>query len=428
VPLVAGARLPLAFIALGLAAVGGAAVWMALAPEVLVSAYLHPRVLGVVHLWLPGGLLSISIGAVYQLMPVVAAVPLRAREGTLWLHLALHGIGVPMIVGGFAHGRFALVGAGGALVAAGVLVLLVVVVRTFVASSRRDAVAWCFPLAAGWLSMAVVLGVLMGWNRVAAFLPLPAVSLLEAHAHLGLIGFFLTLLQGATFQLVPMFTLSALRRPRWVGAGLVGSQVGLALLAPGLAWGVGLLSIAGGAAVIAGIAASGVALVDTLRARRRRKLEPGVMAFVVGAIFLAVAAVLGGVVVSLAAVPAAVVMAYGVVVIPGALALMVLGMLCKIVPFLVWMRAYGAKVGREPVPVATSLASRQLEVAWLCGHVLVVVLAIGAYASGSLPVADAAAWLFLAALAVYFWNMFRVFKHLWSPAVPIAAVPAAQNR
>src|SRR5690606_16769978 len=100
-------------------------------------------------------------------------------------------------------------------------------------------------------------------------------------------------------------------------------------------------------------------------------LDVGVRAFVIGMALLGVGALVGLALVSdLVGAERALggAVAYGVIVVGGGLSLTVLGMLAKILPFLVWMRAYGPRVGKEPVPVATSLAARCLEELWLWAH------------------------------------------------------------
>ncbi len=357
-PLVAGARLPLAFIAFGLVALAVGAGTLVAAPQLLLLSHAHPGVVALAHLWLPGFLLSVSMGAVYQLMPVVLGTPLRLPLAAAWGHLGLHAAGVPLLAGGFALGRFDVVAAGGVFVSAGIAVLAMATWRTFLASTRRDAVGWSFPLAVTWLAGAVLFGLVLAVNRRMTFLPWSVLDLLRAHAHVGLGGFFLTLLQGATFQLVPMFTLADLVGTRWVAAGIGCVQLGLVVLVPGLAMGLRAVGVTGALLVVAGVGCSGVALRATLRARRRQVLDPGVKAFSLGAAVLGIAG-LGGLLLALGfgsdvgGVPAA----YGVTVVAGALSLMVMGMLCKIVPFLVWMKVYGPRAGRQPVPLAGSLGS-----------------------------------------------------------------------
>lgn len=420
--MVGGGLLPLAFILLGLVALAASGVWLIRQPALIGLPYFHPHVVALVHLWLPGFLLSVCIGALYQLMPVVLGAPLRLRVSTLWVHFGLHAAGVILLVVAFASGRFAWAGIGGTLISSGVGILLMAVLRTFVRSDRRDAPAWCFPLATGWLAATVLAGVMMAANRHSPWLPLSIIDLLRAHAHLGLAGFFLTLLQGTTFQLVPMFTMGELRRPRFVWMGLLATQAGLLALIPGLAWDHALLMRTGAVMMAAGIACTGIALHATLRSRRRKKIEPGIHAFVIGAISLGVAALIGMTLVfapSEAVSPLSGVTAYGVMLIPGALALMVLGMLCKIVPFLVWMRAYGPKVGKQPVPIATALASRSLEHAWLIFHLIgLVLLVVGFVIAGGIALAVASAF-FLA-------NSLRVLAHLRDRRAPVITLAKPQ--
>lgn len=428
IALVAGARLPLAFIGLGLGALALAVAMQTTRPQLLLLPHVHPHVVALAHLWLPGFLLSVTLGAIYQLMPVVLGSALRLPLAAAWSHFGLHAGGVALLITGFSVGRFELVGLGGTAVAAGVGILLVGTWRTFVASPRHDAVAWSFPAAVSWLAATVLFGVLLAMNRRAPFLPLSVVDLLRAHAHLGLAGFFLTLLQGATFQLVPMFTMADLRRPGWVRAGLWLSQSGLLVLAPGLACGRLPVTVTGALLLAAGIGSSGVALVATFRSRRRRIFEPGLRAFVVGASVLGVATG-GGV--ALLALPtssrfaAGGATAYGLTIIVGALSFMILGMLCKIVPFLVWMKTYGPRAGRQKVPLATALGSRMLESGWLVAHSAGLVVLVAAVLTGSLEFTAVGAAMLAAAIFVFLTNIIRILRHLGRPETVVEPRPRA---
>ena len=186
VALVEGAHLPLAFIGLGLVAFAVANAVLAVRPQFLLLPHVHPGVVAVAHLWLPGFLLSVSMGAIYQLMPVVLGAALQLPPGVAWAHFGAHAAGVAMLTSGFALGRFEIVALGGCAVTAGVGVLLVVTWRTFLASARRDAIGWSFPLAVSWLAMTVLLGIVLALNRRSPFLPLAMMDLLRTHAHVGL--------------------------------------------------------------------------------------------------------------------------------------------------------------------------------------------------------------------------------------------------
>jgi hypothetical protein len=430
-PLVAGARLPLAFIAGGLLAFGAGALWLALIGTGGLPPHVHPRVVALAHLWLPGFLLSVCIGASYQLMPVVLGIPLRVSDKLLWAHAALHLGGVLSLVFGLANMRYVWAALGGLALSSGALLFFVVTLRAFRASRRRDAAAWSFPFAAGWLLATVLAGVLMAANRGHPVLRLPILEVLRAHAHLGLVGYFATLLQGVTFQLVPMFTMGEARRPRFAKTALFATQAGLAALAPGLALGLHPLTFAASLVLLAGLACTAFSFLATLATRRRRKLEPGLLAFVIGMALLGSAAALGAVLLGIdigpeKLFPAAT--AYGLIIIVGGLSLTVLGMLAKILPFLVWMKAYGPRVGREPVPVATTLSSKSLEHAWLAAHLAGLLgLALGAATSTAWPTCAGGTLLLLAAFLAL-GNAARVLLHLRRTPAPPSPRRAASSQ
>jgi hypothetical protein len=87
-------------------------------------------------------------------------------------------------------------------------------------------------------------------------------------------------------------------------------------------------------------------------------------------------------------------------------------MLCKIIPFLVWLRVYAPLIGRRPTPPATGLAKPVLEQAWLVLHGL----GLGGLAAGVVG-ADIfwlhlGAWLLLAGVVVLLVNFGIVLSHL----------------
>ncbi len=421
----AGPALPLSFIGAGLCCLLLAAAWSAWQPELAQLPYPHPQVVGWIHLWLPGFLVTVCLGAVYQLMPVILGARIAGPRAAWW-HLGLHVTGLAALVPGLATGRYLVAAVGGTLVVAGAVIAVVIVSRTFAASPRRDAIGACFPLAALWLLITVSAGLLAASNRQEAWLPVSVVALLGAHAHLGLAGFFVTLLQGATFQLVPMFTMGQLRHPRCVAAGLGLTQLGLPLLAGGLVGGHSAITFGGAALLLTGIGCSARALLGTLATRRRRRLETPLRAFCTGLGLLAGAAAWGvttrlfggGTWPALGDVTR-----YGLMLIPGALALAVMGMLLKIVPFLTWMHAYGRFVGRRSVPRATELSDPGLEQTWFGLHLAALALLFGGTFSEAPPwVARLGALLLLLAGLVFLANAARVLRHLRT-ATFIAAQP-----
>jgi len=422
--LAAQGRLPLAFMGLAL-------VWLAVATGLLVVwpgllAYPHvmPQVIGLTHAWVLGFFVTVACGAVYQLVPVALTTTLWS-ERLGWLHLALHALGVPGMVYFFWSYQLKWVGGFGSAVALGIVLFTLNTWITVLRSTRRDVIAWSILLAAGWLLFTVLAGLFLAANRVWPLVSLNPFGLLRAHAHLGLVGFFITLLQGVAFQLVPMFTLGEVRRWWPVKAGLWCSQLGLLMLVPSLLWQWEARTFAGALAITIGLAFSGLGLKHALDTRKKRRLDPGLAVFLRGGLGLLGAGMVG---VALAwpgstrslAVGGFNPMIYAVLGVFAGLLPCIAGMMCKVVPFLTWMRAYGPRVGRVPTPPAHSLTHPQLERWGLALQMgAVAPLLVGAWTLNNL-------WLRLGAIVLavgvmlFIADMLGVLKHLWFPATNAA--------
>jgi hypothetical protein len=418
--LAAQGRLPLAFMGLGLAWLGAATTMFVLAPGVLTLPHAAPAVVTLAHAWVLGVFVTIATGAAYQIAPVALGATLWSeRHG--WWHFGLQAVSVPGMVFAFSRWDMALLGHFATAFAMGIGLFVTNTWRTVRRSGRRDPVAWSLILAAGWLLLTVAAGLAFAANRHWHFIPLDPLALLRAHSHLGLVGFFLTLLQGVSFRLVPMFTLGDVPDWRPVRAGLWLSQTGLLGLGPALAWQVRALVPVFAALVLAGIIVSGHAMKRTLATRKKRVLDRGLRVFVGGAGVLMTAAALGLLLAwpawpwgSAPGGPGG--MVYAVLIFFGGLLPVFTGMMGKIIPFLTWMRAYGPKVGRVPTPVAGTLVNARIET-W--GFVLqtaaVAPLVAGVWTMNA-ALLTLGAILLAMGIALFLANMIGVLRHLWQPA------------
>jgi len=428
--LAAQGKLPLAFMELALAWLVAAAGMLAVSPGVLALPHIAPQVVALTHAWVLGFFVTVAVGAIYQIAPVALGTTL-VNERYGWWHLGLHAVGVPGMVYSFWCSDLKLLGHFGSLVGLGIVLFAINTWRTVRRSQQRGPVAWSIGLAAGWLLLTVLAGLMLAANRFWHFIPLNPIALLRAHAHAGLVGFFVTLLQGVTFQLVPMFTLGDVRDWRLVKTGLWLSQIGLLGLTQALAWDAGYAAAVCGGLIFAGMFASGWALKQALATRKKRRFDPGVLAFLVGATGLNVAAVLGILLVwpttSWSSAPGGFgAMVYAVVLVVGGLLPTITGMMCKIVPFLTWMRAYGPKVGRMATPSAGALTKPQIEKwAFALQALAVLPLTAGAWLLNT-TLLRIGAWILLAGVAVFLGAMLAVLKHLWRP-VSVASTATKQS-
>jgi len=254
-----------------------------------------------------------------------------------------------------------------------------------------------------------------------------ALGLMHAHAHLGVVGFFVMMIVVVSYKLVPMFTLGELqseRRAAWsvrlLNTGVAGLFLALVLRS---AWKF--------AAALVIVAALGLYLAEIraiLRARRRRVLDWGLRYYVTALGLLAMLGLLGLVLcwpgLPVTRFTSQLETVYGWLGIVGVVSFTVLGFLYKIVPFLVWYHSYSREVGRAKVPSMADLYSPGLQVAgyWLFLTGLAGA-AVGA-ALGQAMLARVGAAVLLGSLAVFGVNLGLMLRHFFRPQVTPIGTPA----
>jgi amino acid transporter len=254
---------------------------------------------------------------------------------------------------------------------------------------------------------------------------------MHAHAHLGVVGVFVLLIMGVSFKLVPMFALGDIqntRRAGWsialVNVGLLGTVVAILVQS---AW-----KMVFGMAIIAGLIIYAMELLAILRVRKRRSLDAGMKSFLIALALLVPLSLIGLVLawpgLPMTAFTSQLETVYGFVAIVGVVGLAILGMLCKIMPFLIWYRSYSRQVGRAQVPSLGDMSLPRWQAAG-CGVFLVALFTLsGATVLGSEPGVRTGAVLLAAGLACYAVNFAHVLLHWVRPQVKPLISPAPQPR
>jgi hypothetical protein len=434
--------LPLRFVLTGLVSLLGAAGLLVARPEILAGYHYSPRAVAVTHLVVLGFMASAVMGASYQLLPVVLETPLYSERLGRW-QFVLHVIGFGGMVWMFWRWNLEQVGHYASVLVTGVLLLIYNVTRTLLRAPRLGAVGVGVASAFFWLLMAVSVGLALAAgkctyesvNRLSVWSPVgmlvhglaalaeivqryEPIPLMHAHAHLGGVGFFLLMIVAVSYQLMPMFTLSALPSERRAAQTLWLLNAGLTVLFFGLAlnrsW-----KLLGMGLVVAGLVAYGRELAAILRARHRRALDWGLRCHL-AAMGLLGALILPGTLLCWPGLPATpftgqLENVYGFLGLFGVITLAILGFLHKIVPFLIWYRVYSPKVGKYQVPAMGDLYSERLLRAGF--WVYVAALAIISVGAGARSVAGVR-WggvVLLGGLAVFGGNVIAMLGHLWRP-------------
>jgi len=351
--------LPLAYLACATVAFLAAAIGTAwLAPE-LAGHYYHPRVLALTHTVTLGWITLSIMGASYQLIPVVLGRSIWS-ERLAWWELGVWVAGVTGMVAHFSLGSWGGLGAAAAMVAVGVAMHLV-----NVGLSLRGFTEWTFTarlmmLAHAGLCLTALLGVALAANHLWPVLPGAFLDRLHAHVQLALLGWIAPMILAVAARVYPMFLLAPPPLPWTCLVQLWGIGVGVPAVVAGLLGPRGLLPL-GAFAVAAAAGSHAWSVLEMARARKRPSLDWGLRFSLTATAFILPACVLG---LGLAAgrlSGSRAALGYAVSVLGGWISLTIAGMMLKIVPFLVWYRAYGSRAGRERVPMVGDLSAPRLE-------------------------------------------------------------------
>ena len=443
--------LPLRFVATGFAAWLAGVVLLVARPDVLATYHYNQYVVAATHLWVLGFLCSVVMGAMYQLVPVALEVRLHSERLARW-QFVFHLVGWVGMVAMFWRWDLKQVGHFGSAFAVGVGLFVYNLGRTLRRVPRWNVVAAGVASALAWLSLTVVVGLVVvtgkctydSVERLTAANPLRGMlqalaavaawvnqfdplGVMHAHAHLGVVGFFVMMIVAVSYKLLPMFLLSEVqseRRATWSVRLLNG---GLAGLFVALAWRRTWQPVAA-LVLIAGLVLYFAELVAILRARRRRVIDWGLRHHVTAQGLLGLVAVLGLVLgwpgLRVTMFTAQLETVYGWLGIAGVVSFTVLGFLYKIVPFLVWYHSYSRAVGRARVPALADLYSERLQVAGYWSYLAGLLVAAAGAAAGHALLARAGAVILLLSLAGLGCNLGRMLAHGVRPrVVPFGARP-----
>jgi hypothetical protein len=436
--------LPLRFMLAGLVALLAGVVWIVAQPSILASYHYNQYVIAATHLVVLGFICSVVMGAMYQLVPVALETKLYSERLAKW-HFAFHFIGFVGMVWMFNVWNMKQVGHFGSVLVVGVGLFVYNLARTLWRVPKWNVVATAITAALIWFSLTVTVGlsisaakcvyeateglataegvkqVVGGLRMLAGIVSrFDAIGAMHAHAHLGIVGFFVMLIVGVSYRLIPMFTLSELQSKRraaisiaLLNVGLAGSVVTILLRNP---WKLVFAGIA-----VAGLTVFGWELRAILRARKRRSLDWGLKTFLI-AIALLIPVGLLAITLSWPQLPmnpffSQLENVYGFLGILGVVTLAILGMLYKILPFLVWFGVYSPHVGRAQLPTTAQMCSERLQAAGLWTYLAgLAVITVAILRENELWVRIGGVLLF-ASLVLFALNAAKVLGHFFRPQI-----------
>ena len=352
-------------------------------PQALVSRW-TPALLALTHLVTLGFLSMTMIGALMQMLPVLADSPMPQPQRVAWMvHVPLVA-GTAMLASGLFFSQAGMLDAAIFLLAFALGVFLIAAAYSLAASQVRHATTRAIRFAGIALVLTVGLGIALA-GTLSGYFHLPLPELVRLHVAWGLSGWVGLLVMGVAYQVVPMFQLTPAypaRLTRWLGGSvflLLCAWSLTSLTSPLLAsWGGSLA--AGGIAI--GFAVFAGATLYLQKKRRRRIVDVTQQFWRIGMLSLLTAVALWGsaqLVTGIAA-DSRYPIVLGVLFMFGFAVSVVSGMLYKIVPFLVWFHLQGRLPKGSTVPNMKQIISGPAARRQMQAHMATLLLLLGSSA------------------------------------------------
>ena len=200
-------------------------------PEIFLSRW-HPTLLAVTHLLTLGVLTMVMLGALMQMLPVLAGIPVRRPVGVAAVVHALLVVGTITIALSFWSSFTALRAVGLITLGIGVGIFFLVAGESLARAVANPSVT-AMRLALLAFAVVALLGIYTGspWAPTQASL---ALRVTDAHLVWGLVGWVALLIIGVAYQVVPMFQLTR-AYPTWLRPGLVPAVFAMLILWSGAA-------------------------------------------------------------------------------------------------------------------------------------------------------------------------------------------------
>ncbi|HJV85059.1 MAG TPA: hypothetical protein VJ698_06255 [Noviherbaspirillum sp.] len=378
-------------------------------PDALASRW-SPVTLALTHLMTLGFLAMCMIGALMQILPVVAGIDIPHSNRTAAVAHALLTAGTLALVAGFLLSSPLLFEMALPLLAIGFAWLFLAGLRGVWRAPDGKDMLTAIRLALTALAVVVVLGLVaasaFAWGLS---LPLPVMTIANMHAGWGLLGWVGLLVIGVAYQVVPMFQVTP-TYPQYITRWLAKTVFSLIAI-----WSVAQVLAAWTNAVAALLALAFALFAGTtfylLWRRKRPKPDPTTLFWRAGLSSLLAGTVLwlaGTLFPALAAIPAYPLL-LGLLFIVGFAASVINGMLYKIVPFLVWYHLQNklaggcAKAPNVKQILPDRVAERQFR-----AHLLALVLLL---AAALLP-----AWLSQVAALSFIASSAWLWLNIWKAA------------
>jgi len=376
--------------------------------------FFHPQILAITHVMALGWGTMIILGASHQLVPVLIEGKLYS-VALAYASFVLAATGIPLLVYGF---YFFDVGwpaqCGGILVNLAIVSYLVNLGYSMAKSKSENVHSVFIFMAALWLLLTTLVGLLLLYNFTGTILPNDSVHYLPLHAHMGIVGWFLLLVIGVGSRLVPLFLISKYSNDKllWVIFILInGGMLTFIISFLYFPKNYYLLPVI---AILFAIGLFGYYCYQCYKQRIRKRVDEQMKISLLSVSMMLLPMTILFIIIGLQVFGNAkvnLVIVYGFVVFFGWITAIIFGMTFKTLPFIVWNKVYHLQAGLGQTPNPKDLFNSKIFLAMSLGYFVGFILFIfGIYLKNILMLNFASIFLIMAAL-LYNWNVIKLLIH-----------------
>ncbi len=382
----------------------------------LTGHFFNGKILAITHFATLGWISMVIFGALYQLIPVVMEVALYS-ERLAKINFTFFATGIIVLVYAFWVNNYGMP----LLIAATVLLIAIILFAINIILTAKSSKKWniesSFIVASViWLLTTAILGFLISANFKHTFLPAAHLEYLKAHAHAGMVGWFLLLIIGVGAVLIPMFFLSHnlnRKRLQWafylINAGLLIYFIDTVFIHLNI-FIVPVLLVA------AGIVFFMLFVYQSYKKRVRKKLDVSLKHTVLSIILLILPIILAAFI-SIApksisgSLMLRVTIIYGMSILLGFVTSLILGQAYKTLPFILWLQKYQHLVGKYKTPLPKDLYSEKILEAQFWVYIITIVTLFAGVLINLTWLIHTGAYLLLFTAILYNINIYKIFTH-----------------
>ncbi len=402
------------FAAVGLLALG---IFMFLSADSFLDVYYNHRLLAITHTAVLGWLMMLIFGSLYQLIPVIfdsALYSEKLAKFTFWIT----GLSIIFLIYTFWIGDYTELLPYAATFMYLSLFFFVFNIMMSYKNARIKNIKSAFILAAVfWLLLAETEGLLIALNFSYNFYSASHLFHLQAHAIMGLVGFFVMMIFGVATTLIPMFLISHRMNEAFLNKSFYLLNAGIAgLVLSKYLFPNRWIELAFWLVFVAGIVFYLLYINDSYKRRMKKHLDVGMKYTMLALVFIAAPFILSLLLILLqnskqTSYLEIITMLYGLSMIFGFFTTIALGQTYKTLPFIVWLEKYQDKVGKYHTPLPRELYSEKVGGIQFYIYMLFLLTMLVALIFQVLILIQIATALFLVVTILYNYNVWLMLFH-----------------